>query len=97
MCVQAVACSGVNSHILKSLNRSSEVNSPGHKALQREVSGPAKLLYTVVPFCLLLLNACVSCPFKPKSVFRLSSCSFTAAKLKIISNAVSPFLPVKKR
>lgn len=89
---QAAACLGVNSHILRSLNSSSEVTTPGHKALHRGISCPASCCTQFHFSCF-----CVSYSFKHLSVVRLSSCSHIVAKFETIINSVSPFLPVKKR
>lgn len=87
----AVACSGVNAHILGSLSRSSEVTTPGHKALHRGISCPASCCTQFHFPCF-----CAPCSFKSLSVVRLSSCFHVVAKLETITNSVSPFLPVKK-
>lgn len=90
---QTVACSGVNSHILGSLNRSSDLfkDPPGHKALRRGISCPSSYCTQFHFPCF-----CVSCSFKHLSVVRLSSCFHVVAKLETITNPVSQFLPVKK-
>lgn len=49
-CVQAVACSGVNLHILRSLNTSSEVSGSGHKAPERGISCPASCCTQLLRF-----------------------------------------------
>lgn len=88
---QAVACSWVNSHILRSLNRSSEVTTPGHMALHRGISCPASCCTQFHFPCF-----CVSCSFKPFRVVSLSSCFHIVAKLETITNPVSPFCLLKK-
>lgn len=89
--VHELACSLVNSHILGSLNRSSEVTTPGHKALHRGIFCPASC-------CTQYNFPCfrVSCSFKSLSVVRLSSCFHVVAKLGTITNSVSPFCLLKK-
>lgn len=97
MCVRAAARSGGNSHILRSLNRSSEVNSAGHRLWREVFLALQAAVHSCSIFLAFVKRPHVSCPFKPLSIFRLLSCSNIAAKLEIITNSVSPFLPVKKR
>lgn len=90
---QRAARWGANCRILGSLKRLSEVNSPGHNALLRE---GYLALWVVVCNCLIFLASpkSQSYPFKLSSIPRLASCSHIAAKLEIITDSVSLFLPV---